>query len=244
MSGVNGAARPEERRLMGERRSATATAPAEERRKGPDRRQEVSQAWAGGPPIEGPDAPTPVVAFQPEGVDPASARGPAAWAGDPIRSGRESRDEHDAIPSLAAVAGHPIHPLIVPFPIATLGLTVLTDLAYAVARDRFWARAGRLLTTVGVVSGAGAAGVGAVDFLGRSRIRDHRAAWLHAGGNVAALALSGASLALRLRRRSRPVPGPLLLSSLAGVILLVTGWLGGELSYRHRIGVTTGRGRE
>jgi uncharacterized membrane protein len=153
-------------------------------------------------------------------------------------------NEHDAIPSLAAVAGHPIHPMIVPLPIGALALTMLADAAYTATQDRFFARAGAALTAVGIASGITAAAVGAVDFLGRERIRDHRAAWLHAGGNLGAVGLSAASLALRLRDTGK-VPAPAVASSLiVGVLLMVTGWLGGELSYRHRVGVTRDHGAD
>ena len=164
----------------------------------------------------------------------------SVYVGRDARAGAGA-EEHDAIPSLAAIAGHPIHPMLVPIPIGALALTVATDVAGLLAPDRFWSRAARLLTTVGVVSGLTAGVVGAVDVAGRPRIRDHREAWLHAGGNVAALGLSAASLAFR-RDQARPVPMAVALSATAGAILLVTGWLGGELSYRHRVGVTADRG--
>lgn len=144
-----------------------------------------------------------------------------------------------AIPSLAAIGGHPIHPMLVPIPIGALSLALASDLAYAVTRDRFWARTSVALLGTGIVSGVLAGAVGSVDFLGRDRVREHGESWLHAGGNVAALALSAANLALRRSNPSRGVlPAGLALSTLTGGILAVTGWLGGELSYRHRVGVT------
>lgn len=223
MQETNGSTWHEERRAGTERRAGGGTLVGDERRGGADRREPPRQAWEGGPEIEGPDGPSPIVALRPDG-------GAAGRQGS-----REG--EHDAIPSVAAIAGHPLHPMVVPIPIASLALTVVADLAYAATRDRYWARSARLLTTVGAASGVAAAALGGMDFLGRSRVRDHRAAWFHGGGNVAALVLSVASLFLRLRPRATPIPGPIILSAMAGAILLVTGWLGGELSYRHRIGV-------
>lgn len=142
------------------------------------------------------------------------------------------------IPSLAAVNGHPIHPMLVPLPIGAFVGALASDVAYAATGDRFWARASRLLLGAGVATGALAGAVGAVDFTGRDQIRDYREAWAHAGGNAAAIALGAVNLAMRPDDSGRgTVPMGLALSALTGAILLVTGWFGGELSYRHRVGV-------
>jgi uncharacterized membrane protein len=143
------------------------------------------------------------------------------------------------VPSLAAIAGHPIHPMLVPLPIGALSLALASDVAYAATGDRFFARASTFLLGAGIATGALAGAVGSVDFTGRERIREHPESWLHAGGNVAALALSAVNLAIRRGDEGKAVlPAGLALSALTGTMLLVTGWLGGELSYRHRIGVT------
>ena len=152
--------------------------------------------------------------------------------------------EHDAIPSVAALGGHPLHPLLVPLPIGAFVLTLAADAAYVLTHDRFFARASTALSAVGIGSGLLAATAGAADFLGRERIRDHRAAWLHAAGNVSAVGLSAASLVMRLRQPETVPPAAMVASAAVAGLLLVTGWLGGELAYRHRIGVTKDRGFE
>ena len=143
------------------------------------------------------------------------------------------------VPSKAAIAGHPLHPMVVPLPIGALTFALASDLAYVATGDRFWARASTVLLGTGIATGALAGAIGSVDFTGRDQVREHPEAWIHAGGNVAALALSAASL---MSRRSDPakaiMPVGLGLSLVTGAILMVTGWLGGELSYRHRVGVT------
>jgi uncharacterized membrane protein len=143
------------------------------------------------------------------------------------------------VPSAAAIAGHPIHPMLVPLPIGALSLALASDVAYAATGDRFWARASSALLGAGIVTGALAGAVGSVDFLSRERVREHGESWLHAGGNVAALALTAVNLGMRQAGGERRiVPAGLALSALTGTLLLFTGWLGGELSYRHRVGVT------
>jgi uncharacterized membrane protein len=146
---------------------------------------------------------------------------------------------HGPIPSTAAIAGHPLHPVVVPLPIGALAGAFAADLGYAVTGDPFFARAARLLTFGGLATGAIAAVLGGIDFWTHGEVRSHRAAWFHAAGNAAALSLGGVSLGLRSRDEQKAVlPVGLALSAVSGVILLVTGWLGGELAYRHRVGLT------
>jgi uncharacterized membrane protein len=146
----------------------------------------------------------------------------------------------EGVTSTAAVAGHPIHPVLVPFPIAFLVGTLLTDLAYAAGgNDVFWARASLWLVGAGVVGGLLAALFGLVDFFTIRRARAHRWGWVHFGGNAVVLVLSAINLLLRLGNPADAVlPLGLTLSLIVAVILLVTGWAGGELAYRYKIGVT------
>jgi uncharacterized membrane protein len=81
--------------------------------------------------------------------------------------------------STAQVAGHPIHPMLVPLPIASFIGALVTDVAGKVTGDPAWSRASRWLLGAGLVTSLGAA---------------------------------------------------------AGLVGY-SGWLGGELSYRHRVGV-------
>ena len=177
-------------------------------------------------------------------ADPTLALSDTATLGARDSSHPRGGHEHDAIPSVAALGGHPIHPFLVPLPIGAFVLTVAADAAYALTQDRFFARAATALTAVGIGSGLLAASAGAADFLGRERIRDHPAAWLHAAGNVGAVALSLAGLAMRLREPEKVPPAAMAASAAVGGLLLVTGWLGGELAYRHRVGVTKDRSFE
>jgi uncharacterized membrane protein len=144
----------------------------------------------------------------------------------------------DPAPSTAAILRHPVHPMLVPFPLAFLVGTLATDLAFWGTDDAFFARASLWLVGAGVVTGLIAAGVGLVDFLTIARVREHAMGWIHALGNAAALTLSLVSWLLRLGDpASAIVPWGLTLSLVVAAILGITGWAGGELSYRHRIGV-------
>jgi uncharacterized membrane protein len=149
------------------------------------------------------------------------------------------RNRTDAAPSTAAILGHPIHPMLVPFPLAFLVGVLLTDLAYWATADPFWARASLWLVGAGVVAGAVASIAGMIDFFTIQRAREHAMGWVHFLGNTTALALSLVNWLLRVDDPAAAVlPWGLVLSLVVAGILGVTGWAGGELSYRHRIGVT------
>jgi uncharacterized membrane protein len=145
------------------------------------------------------------------------------------------------VPSTAAVAGHPIHPMLVVFPIAFLVAALATDLAFWGTNDPFWARASTWLLGAGVVMGVLAAVAGLIEFLTISRVRSLAAGWIHFLGNAAAILLALANLLYRIDEGlgAGVIPFGLILSAVVVAILLVTGWLGGELVFRHRIGVTT-----
>jgi uncharacterized membrane protein len=160
-------------------------------------------------------------------------------AGYPV-DGRSDAWRREPVEAVAAVDGHPLHPALVPLPIGAFVGALACDLAYTRTHDRFWARGAHLLTGAGIVTGLAAGSLGALDFGGRPQIRRRPSAWLHAGGNLAVLGLAGVSEVLRARdERAAVARGALAISALSAVLLAATGWLGGELAFRDRIGVTT-----
>jgi uncharacterized membrane protein len=158
----------------------------------------------------------------------------------------EARPEPFGVASTARIAGHPIHPMLVPFPIAFLIGALLADLAFWSTSDPFWAVAGAWLVGGGVAGGALAALAGLTDFLGSPRVRALRTAWIHFLGNATAILL--AILNLHLRTGAAPsaaeavLPWGLVLSAAVVAILAVTGWLGWELVYRHGVGIAAAAG--
>ncbi|MGG6266933.1 DUF2231 domain-containing protein [Leptolyngbya sp. AN03gr2] len=148
----------------------------------------------------------------------------------------ELRDS--GVPSTVHVLKHPLHPLIVTFPIALLTSTLLTDGAYWLTQDAFWARASFWLLIGGLITGLVAAATGMSDFLRIGRVREHSAGWAHMVGNIAALLLSGANLWLRWGNQTGAiVPTGILISLFVAATLGITGWYGAELIYRHKVAV-------
>lgn len=149
---------------------------------------------------------------------------------------RELQDS--GVPSHVAIAGHPLHPLIVTFPITFLVSVVATDLAYWWTRDAFWATASFWLIGAGIVTGILAALSGMVDFAKINRVRENKAGWIHMVGNVAALLFSTYNFFIRWNNVTTGVlPSGLVVSIIVAVLLGITGWYGGELVYRHKIAV-------
>ena len=151
----------------------------------------------------------------------------------------DDREYNDTgVPSTVAIAGHPLHPLSVIFPIAFLAAALGSDLGYWFTRDFFWARASLWLIGLGLAGGLLAAAIGLSDFLQIERVRKRSAGWVHLGLNVALLVLSAINFLLRLGdAESRILPWGLAISLIVGTLTSASGWFGAELSYRHKIGV-------
>ena len=80
----------------------------------------------------------------------------------------------------ASIAGHPLHAMLVPIPIACFIGTLITDIAYWRTANMQWANMSAWLLTVGLIVSVFAVIAGLIDFFGDRRIRDLRAAWIHA----------------------------------------------------------------
>ena len=142
------------------------------------------------------------------------------------------------IPSTVAIAGHPLHPLIVTFPIAFLTGALLTDVGYFFTHDLFWARASFWLIAAGFTGGLVAALTGMLDFIKIDRVRKHNAGWFHMIGNVTAMLLTLVNGLLRWNNVEGAIlPAGLILSLIVASLLGITGWFGAELVYRHKIAV-------
>jgi uncharacterized membrane protein len=145
--------------------------------------------------------------------------------------------------STAQIAGHPFHPMLVPFPIVFFVTTFLCDLAFWRTGNSFWSTASYWVLSAGLVMAALAAVTGLIDFLGEPRIRALNDAWWHAAGNVIAVAVSLYNWYLRYSAGKVAVlPTGVSLSAIVVAILLFTGWKGWELVYRRRVGVADHNG--
>jgi uncharacterized membrane protein len=141
--------------------------------------------------------------------------------------------------STAQIAGHPLHPMIIPFPVAFLVGALATDIAYSQTANPFWADASYWLLAAAIVMAALAAVLGFTDFFGERRIRQVRAAWLHMIGNLIAVVLSIINFWMRYQNGDTNFyPTGLWLSLVVVLLLLFNGWQGWEMVYRHHVGVS------
>jgi|SRR3954470_13689393 len=140
--------------------------------------------------------------------------------------------------STASIAGHPIHPMLIPFPIAFFVATFLCDLAYLNTLNGEWVTATLWLLGAGLIMAALAAIAGLTDVLGDQRIRSLGTAWLHAGGNIIVVLIELYNWYTRYQHGANAViPAGIILSGVVVLMLLFTGWKGWEMVYRHRVGV-------
>jgi uncharacterized membrane protein len=138
--------------------------------------------------------------------------------------------------STAKISDHPIHPMLVPFPIVCFIMTLILDILY-VRGDTGVAGATNWLLGVGLVMGALAAVAGLTDFLGDDRVRGLGDALKHMLANVTAVVLEVVNFALRLKNPDFIASTGVYISVVVVLILLYSGWKGGNLVYRHGVGV-------
>ena len=137
------------------------------------------------------------------------------------------------------IAGHPVHPMLIVFPLGLLSTATVFDLAYLATGNEDLAIFAYWGLWAGVVMGLAAALFGLYDWLGIPReTRAKRIGAFHGVGNVVVTAVFLLSLVVRLDDSTYlPSVTPAILSVLGAAIALVTAWLGGELVYRLRVGV-------
>lgn len=142
------------------------------------------------------------------------------------------------IHSRAAIMGHPLHPVLIHFPVAALLMLIAADAAYLVTGDFFWARAGVWLAGVGAIGGAVSGIAGLIDLTTVSRIRQLVTAWSHSLLAVMLLSLASLNWMLRFEDPAAYIlPWGAFLSLLTGGLIAITGFLGGQLVYEYAIGV-------
>lgn len=146
----------------------------------------------------------------------------------------------EPILSKMSIRGHPIHPVLIHFPVAALIGLMGTDLGYLLTNDMFWARAGLWLAGVGAFGGWVAGTIGLVDLLAVMRIRRLITAWSHAILAVMMLSLATLNWLLRYADPSAHIlPWGAYLSLLTGALIAASAFLGGQLVYEYAIGVNT-----
>jgi uncharacterized membrane protein len=138
-------------------------------------------------------------------------------------------------------AGHPVHPMLVVFPLGLLATAVIFDVVYLISDHPEWALAAYYMIVAGLIGGLAAALFGWIDWTGiPSGTRAKRIGLWHGLGNVAVLILFAVSWVFRRHSPAAPPTGAIMSGLAAIVLAVIAAWLGGELVYRLGLGVDGG----
>jgi uncharacterized membrane protein len=143
--------------------------------------------------------------------------------------------------SKAKVAGHPLHPMLVVFPLGLLATSFFFDVIRLAGGGDSWGVAAFYMIGAGIIGGLVSAVFGLVDWLAIPKgTRAKSVGALHGVGNVVVTGMFLVSWGMRYGNPARPYNAAVFLSLAAVLLAIVTGWLGGELVDRLGVGVDDG----
>ena len=148
------------------------------------------------------------------------------------------------VESRARALGHPLHPILVVFPLGLFSTATIFDALHRLrGQDPKLAEHADAMIASGLIGGAAAAIPGLIDWVAiPKQTRARSVGAIHGLGNAAVLGLFGASWLLRRKAPHRPGTAAITLSLLGTGLAMYTGWLGGELV--HRLGVSIDEGAD
>jgi uncharacterized membrane protein len=139
----------------------------------------------------------------------------------------------------ASIAKHPIHPMVIVFPIGLLVFSFLCDLVFAFgSHARLWSMLSFYTMAGGIIGGFLAAVPGLIDFISIQDRETKRIGWIHMLSNVSGLVFFILAWTVHYRNASTTRTS-VILSFLGLLALGVGGWMGGELVYVKGVGVDT-----
>lgn len=141
----------------------------------------------------------------------------------------------------ARPGGHPLHPMLVHFPVACWTVGVAADLAGYASGHAGWWSFGLVCLNIGLVTGIAAILAGFLEFATLPKQHPAQAtATLHMMWALVAWSFFALSLFLRSGSAAEQLSLWATAASLGGLAaLLAAGWLGGRLVYRFGVGVAT-----
>ena len=138
----------------------------------------------------------------------------------------------------ARIMDHPIHPMLIPFPIGLWVFSLAADITYRVGGDPIWLTMAYWTMLGGTIGALVAAVPGLIDYLSLTEPRAVRIGTIHLTLNLIIVGLFVANLVLRTMGTAPATGLPFLLSIIAVALLLVSGWFGWELIYRQGVAIS------
>jgi uncharacterized membrane protein len=144
--------------------------------------------------------------------------------------------------SPASIAKHPIHPMLVAFPVGLLIFSLISDIIYA-ARwgGPVWNDVAMYTMAGGIIGALLAAVPGFIDLFSISNPKIKKIGIWHMCINLTVVVLFLINCLIRYQA-PRGTAGPIWLSVIGIILLAVSGWLGGEMVYVHGVAVESAPG--
>lgn len=143
--------------------------------------------------------------------------------------------------SKVKIAGHPVHPMLIVYPVAFYTAALVCYIAYNSNDDPFWFKVAIVANAAGVIMAAVAAIPGFIDWLFiPSNTKPKKTGLFHMLCNVFALGLYGISLWQQCPKWNDAAPTPGLsipLTAVGFILTLIAGFLGWTLVQKHHVGV-------
>ncbi len=136
----------------------------------------------------------------------------------------------------ASIRHHPIHPMLVVFPMGLWVFSVLCYLIFLLSGVAVWWTVSLYTMGGGILGGILAAVPGTIDFLSLGKSRVQNVALAHMISNNVALTIFSIALVLAIFWEGHTM-APFILSLFGLLALGIGGWLGGALVYEHGVGV-------
>jgi uncharacterized membrane protein len=146
------------------------------------------------------------------------------------------------VESRVRALGHPVHPMLIVFPLGLFVTATVFDLIQLISGDQVFGQVGFWNISAGIIGAVLAALTGLADWSGIPRAtRAKRIGLLHGGANTVVLLLFALTWLLRVDNREHNVSGAVFVIEVVAVVIGgIAAWLGGELVDRLGIGVHDG----
>jgi uncharacterized membrane protein len=139
------------------------------------------------------------------------------------------------------IAGHPLHAMLVPFPVVLYTATLVCLITYVCTMDLFWFKVALKANWGAVLTAVLAALPGFIDWLSIPKNRKAKKVGVaHMFCNVSALLLFSLNLYLQCEQRNMMEPDVtmgIVLSSAGVILTVIAGFLGWSLVQKHHVGV-------